>query len=74
MAFVGHTLAQTPHLPVVSFLQYCGLMLARLGMACGNGMLMAVVLPTFSLKWSGTFLVGHFSVQVPQPVHLDQST
>ena len=49
-------------------------MVARFGMAWGKGMLMAVVKPTFSLKRSGTFLLGHFSVQVPQPVHWDQST
>ena len=74
MAPVGHTFAHTPHLPEVSLRQYSGLMVAFLGIACGKGMLIAVVGPTNSLNLSGVFLAGHLSMQAPQPVHLDQST
>ena len=74
MAPVGQTLAQTPHLPLTNWRQCAALMTAFLGMACGKAMVMAVVGPVNSLKASGVFLLGHFSVQAPQPVHLLQST
>jgi len=74
MAPVGQTFSHAPHLPLVRRMQCAALMVARLGMAWGKGMPMAVVKLTFSLKASGTLRLGHFSSHAPQPVHLVQST